>query len=54
MAAGRFTVRTKGRDHLLERPEIIPAAHALEAYPRMMRMFMISRDIKHFVWAHLA
>ena len=54
MAAGRFTVRTKGRDHLLERPEMIPAAQALEAYPRLMRTIMRSRDTKDFVWAHSA
>lgn len=33
MAAGRFTLRTKGRDYLLERPEIIPPAQALTALP---------------------
>jgi len=54
MAAGRFTVRTKGRDHLLERPEMIPAAQALEAYPRLMRTMMRSRDTEDFVWAHSA
>ena len=55
MATGGFTVRTKGRDpDLLERPEMIPAAQALEAYPRMMRMIMRSRDTKDFVWAHSA
>jgi hypothetical protein len=33
MVAGRFTLRTKGRDYLLERPEIIPPAQALTALP---------------------
>jgi deazaflavin-dependent oxidoreductase (nitroreductase family) len=54
MAAERFTVRTKGRDHLLERPEIIHPAQALEAYPRLMRTIMKSRNTQDFVWAHSA
>jgi hypothetical protein len=34
LAADRFTLRTKSRDHRLERPEIIiPSAQALAAFP---------------------
>ena len=50
MAAGRFTLRTKCRDHLLERPEIIAPTQALQAYPRLMRTMM--RNTQDFVWAH--
>jgi deazaflavin-dependent oxidoreductase (nitroreductase family) len=52
MAAGRFTLRTKGRDYQLERPEIIPPAQAMAAYPALLRRIMRSQGIQHFVWAH--
>jgi deazaflavin-dependent oxidoreductase (nitroreductase family) len=52
MAAGRFTLRTKGRDYLLERPEIIPPAQALGAYPALLRRIMRSQQTQAFVWAH--
>jgi len=32
LAAGEFTLRTKGRDYLLERPESIAPAQALPAF----------------------
>ena len=54
IAAGRFTLRTKGRDYLLERPEIIPPAQALAAYPVLLRRLMRSQGIQDFVWAHRA
>jgi deazaflavin-dependent oxidoreductase (nitroreductase family) len=54
MAAGRFTLRTKGRDYLLERPEIVPPAQALPAYPSLLRRLMRSQGIQDFVWAHRA
>jgi len=54
MAAGRFTLRTKGRDYLLERPEIIPPAQALAAYATLLRRLMRAQEIQDFVWAHRA
>ena len=54
MAAGSFTLRTKGRDYLLERPEIIPAAQALGAYPALLRRIMRAQRTRDFVWAHRA
>jgi deazaflavin-dependent oxidoreductase (nitroreductase family) len=54
MAAGRFTLRTKGRDYPLERPEVIPPAQALAAYPALLRRIMRSQQIQAFVWAHRA
>jgi deazaflavin-dependent oxidoreductase (nitroreductase family) len=52
MAAGRFTLRTKGRDYPLERPEIIPPERALAAYPRLLRRVMRSQRTRDFLWAH--
>jgi deazaflavin-dependent oxidoreductase (nitroreductase family) len=54
IAAGRFTLRTKGRDYLLERPEIITSALALPAYLALPRRMMRSRNIQDFVWGHQA
>jgi deazaflavin-dependent oxidoreductase (nitroreductase family) len=54
MAAGRFTLRTKGRDYLLERPELIAPAQALGAYPTLLRRIMRSQQTQAFVWAHRA
>jgi deazaflavin-dependent oxidoreductase (nitroreductase family) len=52
MATHRFTLRTKGRDYPLERPEFIPATQALPAFPAPTRWLLPSRDIQVFVWAH--
>jgi len=52
MAAGGFTLRTKGHDYLLERPEIVTAAVALPAYSALQRRMMRSRNIQDFVWGH--
>jgi deazaflavin-dependent oxidoreductase (nitroreductase family) len=54
MAAGRFDLRTKGRDHSLERPEIIPPIRALPAFPAYQRGMLRTRKIQDFVWAHRA
>jgi deazaflavin-dependent oxidoreductase (nitroreductase family) len=54
MAAGRFALRTKGRDYPLERPEIIPPAQALAAFPLWQRWILRTRKIQDFVWAHRA
>ena len=54
MAAGRFTLRTKGRDYPLERPELIAPAQALGAYPTLLRRIMRSQQTQAFVWAHRA
>ncbi len=52
MARGSFTLRTKGRDYQLERPEIIPRSQALAAYPRLWRWTLRRQQIDEFVWAH--
>ncbi len=53
-AMGRLVLRTKGRDHLLVRPELIPPERALPAYPRWQRGQLRARKIEHFLWAHRA
>lgn len=52
MANGGFVLRTKGRDFILARPEIIAPSQALPAFPRLLRRTMRSRSIHSFVWAH--
>jgi hypothetical protein len=52
IANGGFTLRTKGRDVRLERPEIIPSSQALAVFPPLLRRTMRSRKIEDFVWAH--
>jgi deazaflavin-dependent oxidoreductase (nitroreductase family) len=52
MAAGRFVLRTKGSDHPLERPQIIPPAQALAAFPPWQGWMLRARKIQDFVWAH--
>ena len=54
IATGRLTLRTKGHDHLLERPQIIPAPQALPAFPALQRIMLRSRNTHDFVWAHRA
>jgi hypothetical protein len=54
MATGRLGLRTKGRDYRLERPELIPAALALAAFPPWQRVMLRSRKIQDFIWAHRA
>jgi deazaflavin-dependent oxidoreductase (nitroreductase family) len=54
IATGRLTLRTKGHDQLLERPQIIPAPQALPAFPALQRIMLRSRNIHDFVWAHHA
>ncbi len=52
MAAGQCILKTHGQEYVLEKPEIIPASHALAAYPPLMRLVYRRRGIHEFVWAH--
>jgi deazaflavin-dependent oxidoreductase (nitroreductase family) len=54
LAAGEFTLRTKGRDHVLHRPEIISPDRALSAYSPLSRRMMRKRGVRHLVWGHRA
>jgi deazaflavin-dependent oxidoreductase (nitroreductase family) len=52
MAAGACTIKTLGQEIALERPEIIPAAEALGAYPSFWRYMLKARGIHQFLWLH--
>ncbi|WP_322756714.1 hypothetical protein [Frankia sp. Cas3] len=52
LATGQLTLVTKGREHALQRPELIPQAQALPAYSRWQRRILKTRGIEHFLWAH--
>jgi hypothetical protein len=52
LATGRLALVTRGREHRLERPELIAANEALPAYPRWQRWFLRARGVEHFLWAH--
>jgi hypothetical protein len=54
MATGHLVLRTKGRDHRLERPEFIGQEQALVAFPPYQRRMLTRRGIRDFVWAHHA
>jgi deazaflavin-dependent oxidoreductase (nitroreductase family) len=49
LATGQLTVRTKGRDHALERAALVSASEALPAFPRPLRAYYGSRGISDFV-----
>ena len=49
---GALTLVTHGREHALERPELIPKTQALPAFPRWQQRTLKSRRIKNFLWAH--
>jgi hypothetical protein len=52
LTTGRFTLITYGREHALERPEVIPTTQALPAFPRWQQRTLKSRGIENFLWAH--
>jgi hypothetical protein len=43
---------TYGREHDLERPQLISKSQALPAFPRWQRVVLRSRGIENFLWAH--
>jgi len=52
LAAGRLTLVTRGREHVLDRPGLIPKAEALSAYPPWQRWMLKTRGVEDFLWAH--
>jgi deazaflavin-dependent oxidoreductase (nitroreductase family) len=52
LATGRLTLVTQGREHALERPELIPATQAMPAYPRWQRWALRRRGVEDFLWGH--
>lgn len=54
LAAGKCTLTWNGRDYSLERPEVIPTAEAMKAYPLLVKPFIVAGGTKTFVWLHRA
>ena len=53
LATGQLTLVTQGRQHTLERPELIPPGpRQLPAYPRWQQRTLKTRGVEHFLWAH--
>jgi hypothetical protein len=52
LATGNLVLRTKGRDHVLERPELIGPDQALSGFPGWQQWMLRRRSITDFVWAH--
>jgi hypothetical protein len=54
LAAGKCTLAWNGKDYALESPELIPAAEAMEAYPPLVKPFIVGPGTKTFPWLHPA
>jgi deazaflavin-dependent oxidoreductase (nitroreductase family) len=52
LAAGSCTLKTQGREYVLERPELIPVSAALGAYPPLWKLMIKARNIQQFLWVH--
>ncbi|MGO9383504.1 MAG: hypothetical protein ACLP4W_15815 [Mycobacterium sp.] len=53
LAAGKCTLDWNGKEYALERPEVIPRARAMEAYPLLVRPFLAGAAGQNkFVWLH--
>ena len=49
---GALTLVTHGSERALQRPELIPKAQALPAFPRWQQRTLKSRRIENFPWTH--
>ena len=54
LAAGKCTLTWNGKEYALERPELIPAAQAMKAYPLLVKPFVVGPGTKTFLWLHPA
>jgi deazaflavin-dependent oxidoreductase (nitroreductase family) len=54
LAAGKCTLTWNGKEYALERPELIPAAEAMKAYPPLVKPFIVGPGTKTFLWLHPA
>ena len=52
LATGHLTLRTKNRDHPLERPELIGQEQAMPAFPLWQRTMLRTRGIQDYLFAH--
>ena len=54
LAAGKCTLTWNGKEYALERPELIPAAEAMTAYPPLVEPSIVGPGTKAFLWLHPA
>lgn len=54
LAAGKCTLTWDAKEYALERPELIPAAQAMKAYPPLVKPFIAGPGTKTFRWLHPA
>ena len=54
LAAGKCTLTWNGKEYALERPELIPAAEAIKAYPLLVKPFIVGPGTTTFLWLHPA
>ena len=55
LAASDCTLKWHGREYALERPELLPRAEAIKAYPRLVKPFLAGAAGQNkFVWLHRA
>jgi hypothetical protein len=52
LSAGRCILKTAGQEYELERPEILSASQAWEAYPPLFRFVYKLQGTSEFLWAH--
>jgi len=53
LAAGNCTLDWNGKEYALERPEVIPRAQAMQAYPLLVKPFLAGAAGQNkFVWLH--
>ena len=55
LAAGKCTLTWNGQEYALERPELLPRAEAMKAYPLLVKLFLAGAAGQNkFVWLHRA
>lgn len=54
LAAGKCTLTWNGKEYTLERPELIPAAQAMKAYPPLVKPFIAGPGTRTFLRLHRA
>jgi hypothetical protein len=56
LAAGKCTLTWNGKEYALEKPELIPAAQAMKAYPLLVKPFLYGpgTNTRPFLWLHRA
>jgi deazaflavin-dependent oxidoreductase (nitroreductase family) len=52
LASGVCTLKTRGHEYILERPEIIPLAEAIDVYPLWVRLMLAAIDVRFLLYLH--